>query len=208
MGKNTIYEKAIESNLNKAAHALFELKAVIAFDNYIEQNSVYICGASFFEISKKALYNDMFRHAINVLEIDKAGDSVTFWYILKTDETKIKALKSYSEEKTNSLKILAEKLKHIRDKVHFHIDKDGVLDSRKIWLEADIKANELRDGLQYLFSILEELYRAVLNKPVLFHPDDYNGEDLAKLLNLANSNSLIDVVPKIEKIGEVEKANE
>lgn len=197
---NTIYEKAIESNLNKVAHALFELKALIAFDNYIEKNSIFICGASFFEISKKALYNDMFRHAINVLEIDKARDSVTFWYILRTGEIKIKTLKSYSLEKTDSLKVLAEKLKHIRDKVHFHIDKDGILDSDKIWLEADIKANVLREGLQYLFSILDELYRAVFNKPVLFHPDDYNGEDLAKLLNLSGSNGLINVVPKIKEV--------
>lgn len=189
-----MYEKAIQSNINKIAHALFELKVLIAFDNYIEQNNVYIYGASFFEISKKALYNDMFRHAMNVL--DKNGNSATFWYILKTNEAKIKALKSYSQSKSNSLKILADKLKHIRDKVHFHIDKDSVLDPHKIWLESDIKANELRDGLEYLFSILEELHRSVLNKPVLFHPDDYDGKDLVKLLGLAGINNLIDVVPK------------
>lgn len=204
MIRNTIYEKAIEANLNKVAHALFELKALIAFDNYIDKNSIFIRGASFFEISKKALYNDMFRHAINVLEMDKSGDSVTFWYILRTDETKIKTLKSYSLEKNNSLKALAKKLKHIRNKVHFHIDRDGIFDSHKIWSEADIKANVLREGLQYLFSVLDELYRAVFNKPVLFHPDDYNGEDLVKLLNLSGLNGLIDVVPKIK---EAEAAN-
>lgn len=198
MKKNTIYEEAIKTNIQKVARALFELKALMAFDNYLEQNTVYVCGVNFFDISKKALYENMFRHAMNVLDIGKSGDAATFWYILKFDEIKIKELNSYSAEKNELLKSLAKKLKHIRDKVFFHIDKNCILDSEKIWLEADIKANEFRDGLQYLFSLLEELYRTVINNPVLFHPDDYSGDDITKLLNLAKSGGLISVVSKIK----------
>ena len=194
------YKATVKRNLYEIAHALMNLKVLTSWDEYTKKNRIFVQGESFFSISERALFNDMISHAIKVLEIDKRGDSSTFWYVLKQDKKTVEKLKSYSSKKISSLRGgLAVKLKHIRDKTHFHIDKDSILDPNKIWLKADIKGNELKEALQYLFILLEELYEVVFKKPFLFHPDDYDGQDLIKLLDLANEHGLIKVSAKNSK---------
>ncbi|MCU0651335.1 MAG: hypothetical protein MUC39_00065 [Candidatus Omnitrophica bacterium] len=194
------YNTAIKRNLFELAHALLELKALTAWDRYTDENEIYVHGESYFSISQKALFNDMVSHAIKVLELDKCGDSSTFWYILKTDTLVLKNLKDYSEEKIYSLQSLAVKLKHVRDKTHFHLDKNGILDHHKIWQEADIKGRELSEGLKYLFGLLCGLYKNIFKESFLYHPDDYDDTDLIKLLNFAASSDLINVVPKMKEL--------
>lgn len=190
------YKYAIKRNLYEVAHALMDLKVLIAYEEFNKTNTIFIQGESFFSISFRALFNDMFSHSIKVLEIGQQNDSATFWYILKqTQNNKINLL-AYQQEKIESLESLARKLKHVRDKTHFHIDKDSVLDPHKIWDEADIKGLELNEALRYLFRILGELYKVVFGENFLFWPEDYDSEDLSKLLNLANDANLLEIAPK------------
>jgi hypothetical protein len=195
MEKEIRYKKAIIRNLYEVAHALLELKVLKEYEKYRVENEIWICGESFFGISERAIYNDMIAHAIKVLVMDKF-DSTTFWYVLDITKTTGTLLTIYSEDRINSLKTLSEKLKIIRDKTHFHIDKIGVLDPHKIWDQANIKGNELEGALQYLFSFLNELHGIIFNKSFLFQPEDYEGKDVSKLLDLANSASLINVIKK------------
>lgn len=198
MEENTRFEKAITRNLYELAHALMELKTLAAFENYIAKNDIYVCGESFFNISNRALFNDMISHTIKVLDFDERGDSFTFWDILKNDKARKETLKAYSKEKIDFLNRLVPKLKIIRDKTHFHIDRKSVLNPQKIWEEANIQGKEIEEALQYLFYILNELHHAVFGRNFLYQPEDYNGEDLIKLLDFAGSSDLVDVVPKIE----------
>jgi|GEM_PF-2428561 len=139
-----------------------------------------------------AFFGDMLRNTINVL--DKQSDAASFWYILKRDE--IKSLRTYSEQKNILLEDLAGKLKHVRDKVFFHHDKNGVLDTKKIWQEADIVGKDVGEAIQYLFSILKELYEKVMKKSYNFDPDNSIEENFIKLLDLAAKNGFIDVRPE------------
>ena len=189
-------QKAIEKNLTAIAHALWEWKALEAFDKYRKSKRIYYRGASFFEITTKALFSDMIRNTINVLEIDKRGDATSFWYILTIKETAIKLLEAYSQEKITFLRNLAKKLMHIRDKDFFHHDKNGVLNTGNIWREADIVGKDVGEGIGYLFYMLSELYEKILSKKFEFYPDDYNGEDFIKLLELAEKNHIIEVSPR------------
>ena len=193
---NIRYREATKRNLYEIAHALLEFKALTVFDNYTDGKDIFIHGESYLTISEKALFNDMISHAIKVLEIDKSDDTSTFWYILNADLSAFKKLNNYSEAKIDSLKELAEKLKHVRDKTHFHLDKNGILNPSKIWKEADIKGKELEEGLKYLFPLLCELYRIIFSKSFLYNPDDYDGKDLIKILDFANSSDLINITKK------------
>lgn len=127
-----IYNRAIEKNLGEIIYALWELNILKELDSYTTKNHVQYLGMSFFEIAKSALYYDMMSSAAKALELSKY-DNPTFWYILKRDKGTIKTLKSYSEKKIKALKILAIKLKDIRDQDLFHLDKRGILYSREIW---------------------------------------------------------------------------
>lgn len=194
MEENTRYQSAVKRNTYEVAHALMELKVLRALEAYNEKNSIFVRGESFFNISFRALHNDMIAHAIKLL--DKDEKSATFWYLLNKNRQEFENLSLYSQDKINSLEVLTAKLKIIRDKTHFHIDKHGVLDVQKVWEKADIKGKELGDALDYLFSILSELYKVVFNKSFLFIPEDYDETDLPKLLDLAHANKIIEVVPK------------
>jgi len=168
---------------------------LIAIERFIAQyEEVCHVGASFFEISKNALFNDMIAHAIKVL--DKNKNSATFWYILKTDETRAKTLKIYSEEKLQELHNLTKKLKLVRDKTHFHIDRESVLDSSSVWKDADISGNELSAGLEYLFEFLLELRNDVFNEKASRNNYLYKGDDVIRLLELAKENNIIKVIEK------------
>ena len=192
MKEDTRYQKAIQKNLNSIAHALWEWKELEVYDKYREEKRIYVRGASFLEITTKALFCDMLRNIINVL--DKHSNVASFWYIQKVE--KIDPLKAYSKQKTDSLGDLSEKLKHIRNKDFFHHDINGILDTKKVWQEANIVGRDVGEGIKYLFSILKELYEKVIKKQYNFYPDDSIGEDFVKLLDLAARNHLIEVYPK------------
>ncbi|MBL7197222.1 MAG: hypothetical protein ISS47_03915 [Candidatus Omnitrophica bacterium] len=183
------YRNAIKRNLYEVAYALLEYSTLRILNEYNKKEGIYVTGEGFFNISYRALFNDMVAHSIKVL--DKDRKSATFWYILKTDKAKAENLRLYSKEKIKSLRNLASKLKTIRNKTHFHIDKEGVVDPKMIWGNANIKGRELEESLHYLFSILNELHKAVFNKNFLYQPEDYDGTDLIKLLELAKSENLI-----------------
>ncbi|MDO8675350.1 MAG: hypothetical protein Q7K71_04455 [Candidatus Omnitrophota bacterium] len=189
MEEDTRYQKAIQRNIDSIFHALWEWKTIEAFEQYVEGKRIYVLGQNFFKIMPVAFFGDMLRNAINVL--DKHSDVASFWYILEVGE--IKSLEIYSEQKIDSLKDLAGKLKHIRDKVFFHHDKNGVLDTKKIWKEADIVGKDVGEAIQYLFSILKELYEKVMKKQYHSDPDNSIGEDFVKLLNFAAENGFIEV---------------
>ncbi|MFH1777740.1 MAG: DUF3800 domain-containing protein [Candidatus Omnitrophota bacterium] len=100
-------------------YPVFVLTGCISvFDNYRISKHVATKGESFFSIAFKALFNDMIRHAINVL--DKNKDSASFW--------------------------------------------------------------------------------GIFNKEFPFRLEDYAGQDLAKLLDLAGSNDLIEIIPRVRMI--------
>ncbi|MEK6582261.1 MAG: hypothetical protein AABZ25_07730, partial [Nitrospirota bacterium] len=58
----------------------------------------------------------------------------------------------------SSIYDFAEKLKQVRDKTHFHIDKKGVKNPAGIWKSADISYNELKANIDAVYKILNYLH--------------------------------------------------
>ena len=55
------------------------------------------------------------------------------------------------------LECVSDKLKHIRDKTHFHIDADGMLDTKAVWEEANLSGKELSAAIDAVWAILKNL---------------------------------------------------
>ena len=55
------------------------------------------------------------------------------------------------------LECVSDKLKHIRDKTHFHIDAYGMLDTKAVWREANLSGKELSAAIDAVWAILKNL---------------------------------------------------
>jgi len=67
---------------------------------------------------------------------------------------------------------VSEKLKHIRDKTHFHIDTSGVLDAKAVWREAGLSGKELSAAVDAAWHLLTDLQQS-LSLPEVTLPE-YN----------------------------------
>jgi len=151
MNKDT-YKDALKRNLSELVIAKLE------FEAYREIGDKLVLGSfdSFFTLAQIALFNDMVAHMIKVL--DRNAQSATFWYIYNC---KLKEVEKFIKENNiNYMAIygLAEKLKIVRDKTHFHIDREGVRDPKAIWADADITYKELEENINSIYNILNYLH--------------------------------------------------
>jgi hypothetical protein len=146
------YHAALKRNLNELVIAELE------FDAYREIGDKLLLDwyDSFFVLAQDALFNDMVAHMIKVL--DQNSQSATFWYIFryKSEEAK----KFVRKENIDFMAIydIAEKLKIVRDKTHFHIDKKDVRNPKAVWSSANITYDELQESMQSVYMILNHLH--------------------------------------------------
>lgn len=181
----TLIQRAVDRNLHETIQALREHRALSEIEKYQARHAIY--GLNYFTITYLALVNSMMGHVSKVL--DRHKDSVGFWFIYKTQRDVMAQLKSFSDERIQHLRDLTKRVKLVRDKTLFHIDKDAVFDPREIWREAKIKGNQLKMGLDYLYDLLYELCDDGFKKSK-FQVGVYNGDDISKLLEYARQNEL------------------
>lgn len=146
------YQKALKRNLNELVIAKLE------FDAYREISDKLLLNFfdSFFTLAQDALFNDMIGHLIKVL--DQNSQSTTFWYIFRCRSQE--ARKFIKSENIDFMAIydLAERLKTIRDKTHFHIDKKGVKDPKAVWRTANITYSGVQENMESIYKILNYLH--------------------------------------------------
>ena len=71
-------------------------------------------------------------------------------------------------------------IKIIRDRTHFHIDKDAVKNSALVWENADVNGNQLRVALDSAFSLLSEIYFRLSG--IRISIPEYDGTDVPKII--------------------------
>ena len=151
---------------------------LVAHDELVRQDITYI-RMSFFVIAKHALYNDLLAHAIRVL--DEHRDATSFWYILRCNESVVKRAAMESQLDLDGLRILSSKLRHIREKTLFHIDKKSVNDPKSVWNGADICGNDLAHALRAMALTVArtnlELFGGELKEVC-----EYDGSDIRKIV--------------------------
>ena len=176
------FYRALFRNLNEIRTALTQRRALIGIAAAKSKHKL-----DFFTLSHDALYNDMVAHAIKVL--DKNQDSATFWYLYNCDP---KTVDSFIKDKKYGLKTLedmADKLKHVRDMTHFHIDKKGVINPKAIWSEVQINEDDFGRVLKNILDILRHLRKVHLGKELAM--PDYDGSDATKIIEMAIKEGII-----------------
>ena len=172
------FHKALWRNLN-------ELRFAISMRNCFNEltRGAPTTNWTFFSYCSIALFNDMFSHEMKVLDMHK--DATSFWYIRGREPKLVDGLMEKYGVKPEDIKTLADKLKHVRDKTHFHIDRDGVLDSRKVWGDADIKGDFVNKVVDKLWQVLNEVYKEKYGSE--FGQPIYDGEDVDTILRVCKS---------------------
>jgi len=146
---NEKYNKAVSRNLAELQWAIIHRTTLLGIEKVDNAYSYFL------HSTYNGLFNDYIAHCIKVFEQRKGCAS--FWYIYRSNK---KPVDSFAQERSIDISFLesvSKKLKLIRDKTHFHIDIEGVLNTEEIWRQADLKGNELADAVDAAWKILKHL---------------------------------------------------
>lgn len=147
---------AIDRNFAEADSALLKLTAY----NKLATLTMPHPGMNFFVIAQQALFNDMVASAIRIFDDHKEAGSL--WYIVRCNESAAKKAAQAFGISLDELRMMVPRLRHIRDKTHFHIDRRTVENPSKVWSGADISSGELSDAFHKVALLLahmkQELY--------------------------------------------------
>ncbi len=141
---------------------------------------------SFFSYASVALKNDMVSHAIKVL--DNSRETSSFWYIHRSKEKLVEAELLKANLSACEIKNLSDKLRTVRDKTHFHIDKSRVFSPVAVWQEADISSSDFSKIFEGLWLALNELYRKHFGES--FSHFIYSGEDVEGIVSAARRSGI------------------
>jgi hypothetical protein len=184
----TVLNKPINDRYGRSLERLLhELKWAISERNaYNELCRLTPYSLDFFSYALVAINNDMISHTIKAL--DKHKDTSSFFYIYRCEPKKVtKELKS-RELSISEIETLAEKIKTVRDKTHFHIDKDRVFSPKDVWKEANIKGKEFNKVIEGIWFALSALYEEHFSEP--FYQLIYDAGDIEPLLNLVEKSGI------------------
>jgi len=155
------YEAAVERNLAEIHRALLNLELMKAMEKHGRFSTDEAKGTYY------ALFNDYLAHCIKVLE-DRGG-AASLFYIYRTNRGPLETAAGELGVDMSRLRQMGEKLKHVRDKTHFHIDHDGVLDPKSVWRDADINGRDLATAVLHAWALLNAA-RVLLGRERLKRP--------------------------------------
>ena len=159
---------------------MYYLNALVGMSGAKKENNIL-----FLRLASDALKNDMMSHLMRVL--DKTKSTGSFWYIYKREKEEINAIVEEHKIDFASLEKLADKnrLNHIRNKSHFHIDKSYAYNQQDVWKEADVSSEQIKYALESILLILGALFKKFTGKE--FPGVEYDGADAAAVVDVSNT---------------------
>ena len=136
-------------------------------------------GMSFFVIADQALFNDMIASAILVFDDHK--DVSSLWYIIRSNEAAAKKAAAACGINIEKLREIVPKLRRIRDKTHFHIDRKAVEAPKEVWKSADISGDELTDALYGAAKLITQIKKEIFGGD-LEELTPYDGSDVHEIV--------------------------
>ncbi|MGA7870113.1 MAG: hypothetical protein WCA22_04365 [Candidatus Binatus sp.] len=143
-------------------------------------------GSIILEQSFNAFIGDRLARLIRMLE--DSEETASFWYLHRCERDNVAKDIDIARLKDLSSK---DKLRLIRDKAFFHIDKDHVADSQAVYKRANIFASEIIWAMEAIWRTLNRLYAERFGQPyeqahmTLPGARETFKRDLAKLLGAA-----------------------
>ena len=179
----TTFDRALHRNLSELQRVLYYRRAYGALRS--QDRDTF--GIDVFVLMDLAFFDQMFAHAIKVFDSHK--DAASFWFLVDQKREEIESFCQETGRDLSTLHLMSDKLKAVRDKTHFHIDKIGILSPEEIWKRAHIVVGELDRAIEDAIAILQFCHEKVHGKP--FSMPNYDGSDVADLVRLAEENDLI-----------------
>lgn len=149
----TRYQRAIDRNLAELQRAILNRTTLLGLEDAGGLSSIFL------QLTYNALFNDYISHCIKVFDLGR--QTASFWYIYRTDEKPITASAKRNRIDIEALERVSSKLKHIRDKTHFHIDSEAVIEPKAIWRSAGLSGKELSKAVDAAWVMLKELAAAL-----------------------------------------------
>ena len=109
----------------------------------------------FLKLVRNSLFNDYISKCIKIFEDGK--QSASLLYIHRSNERLFRDTAEKLNIDISMFQNLVPKLKHLRDKAHFHLDREGIGDVNIVWGAANINEGELRTCVLSAQLILSEL---------------------------------------------------
>lgn len=137
-------------------------------------------GLDFFRVSLNALKDARIIRLIRVLEDNERVAS--FWYLFRTNE---RIFRDISKKVSFNIKLaeeLTQKFLGIRDQTFVHIDKTKVFDPEQLYIDANIKHQDIDDFINGLWALMRILHLEILGEEIKC--DNYTGEDIKHLAEL------------------------
>ncbi len=182
---STRFNTALTRNLNEVLMALYECTALKRLE---ESYPEVVYDEDFFGIAHDALFNDMIAHSAKLF--DKHRDSASFWYIYQQKEEDIEG-EWNDTNNLDTLELISKKLKHVRDKTHFHIDKKGVVDTKSVWRAADFKLEFLEDCLLLAYETLNYVFKLETDADFGWKSDTYTGQEISHYIDALKSHGYL-----------------
>lgn len=177
------YKAAIKRNLGEINWAKSQRIAYLEIVN----TGYRLFGDEFLGQCMTALNNDMFSHLIKILDTHQA--TASFWSIHSLESKKFNDILAELGLSIDILHTMSSKLRIIRNKTHFHIDKKSVLDPEQVWRSANITGDEIDELIKTLDIFFCELYRRdVSDRPPFY---SYEGQDTKSIFDFAREKELI-----------------
>lgn len=167
------YRSALRRNIAEVNNAILKRNALIGLH---AAESAH--GLDFFRVASHALNNDIISHVLRVL--DHGAQSSSFWYIVRTNEGLAKTIACENDVSLDEIERLSASFKHIRDKTHFHIDRDAVTNPAQVWADADIIGDELGYVLEGAWKVLAGIASQFLNET--YELANYDGSDVKDII--------------------------
>jgi len=163
----------LERNLAELSNAILKRRALIGLHSAKSAHAL-----DFFKIASHALYNDMLSHLMKVF--DHHQDSVAFWWCIKLDEKVTSEIIGEHSIDIKKIEDISRRLRGIRNKTLFHIDKDAVANPKNIWSTAKLTGDDLEYVLEAGYSILNGIYR--MKTGSIKELPDYDGSDAPDII--------------------------
>lgn len=173
------YQAALERNLAELQRAIINRRAMVAMEGVGVSNN-------WLKVIYYALFNDYIAHCIKVFE--RSSGAASFWYVYETNQKPINAFASKNGIDLDIFERLTPKLKHVRDKTHFHIDREGVLDPKAVWRESDLNGKELAKAVDGMWALLNAARQAMGQPPMELPP--YDDEIMRRLTKAVEEGGL------------------
>jgi hypothetical protein len=167
---------AINRNFAEANDAILKLTAYRS----LCEAGFSRAGTGFFAIAAQALFNDMIAGAIRIFDDHK--DVASIWYVIRCNQPAAQRAAQACGIAIDDLRSIAPKLRHVRDKTHFHIDRKAVTDPSSVWAYADISDDALGNALHNAALLLAKIKQHVSGGE-LDSIGAYDGSDVRQIIN-------------------------